>query len=162
MRLPITIAAIVVASLSFNAPAFSAPPVQVVQTSPTTVSNLKQLRQNQRLWNRQNIKNYRYTLTNSCFCISEFRGPSIIEVRNGVTVSITNAETGQPVDSTLLRQYSTVPKLFTLIRNAINSGEPELSVTYDSQLGYPTQINIGNLAADAGVFTTISNFEVLR
>ena len=30
------------------------------------------------------------------------------------------------------------------------------------QLGYPTQINIGNLAADAGVFTTISNFEVLH
>jgi hypothetical protein len=161
MRLPITIGAILLASLSFNAPVFSASPVQVAQTLPTNKSNLKQLRINQRLWNRQNIKNYRYTVTNNCFCIPEFRGPSIVEVRNGVTVSITNAETGQPVNSDLFRPYSTVPRLFNLIRNAISSGEPELTVTYNPQLGYPTEINIGNLAADAGIFTTISNFEEL-
>lgn len=161
MRLPITIGAILVASLSLNTPVFSAPPDQVVQKSQTNKFSLKQLRLNQQLWNRQQIKNYRYTVTNNCFCVPEFRGPSIVEVRNGVTTSITNAETGQPVNSELLRPYSTIPRLFNLIRNAISTREPELTVTYNPQIGYPTQINIGNLAADAGIVTTISNFEEL-
>ncbi|MBE9007286.1 hypothetical protein IQ259_19995 [Fortiea sp. LEGE XX443] len=161
MRLPITIGAILLASLSLNAPVLSAPPVQIVQKSPSNNFNLKQLRINQRLWNSQQIKNYRYTVTNSCFCIPELRGPAIVEVRNGNTTSIRNAKTGEPVNSELLRPYSTIPRLFNLIRNAISSREPELTVTYNPQLGYPTQINIGNLAADAGIFTTISNFEEL-
>jgi hypothetical protein len=114
------------------------------------------------LWNQKKINNYRYKLSNNCFCLPDFRGPVIIEVRNGITKSITNAQTGKRVDPKLLQQYSTIPKLFTLIRNTINSRESELTVVYNPQLGYPTQINIGNLAADAGVFTTISNFEVLH
>ncbi|MEH2241550.1 DUF6174 domain-containing protein [Nostoc sp.] len=161
MRLPIAIGAILVVSVSLNAPVMSVPPTHGVQTEIAS-SNLTQIQINHRLWNRQKINNYRYKLSNSCFCIPEFRGPLIIEVRNGITSSIMNAETGKPINSQLLRQYSTIPKLFNLIRNTIKRGEPELTVVYNPQLGYPTQINIGNLAADAGVFTTISNFEELH
>ncbi|MCC5615214.1 DUF6174 domain-containing protein [Nostoc sp. CHAB 5836] len=164
MRLPIAIGAILVASVSFNAPVMSATPTQGVQTEIAT-SKLRQLTINRQLWNRQKINNYRYQLSNDCFCISEFRGPLIIEVRNGRTTSITNANTGKPLNSELLRelrQYSTIPKLFNLIQNAINRGESELTVGYNPRLGYPTQINIGNLAADAGIFTRISNFEILQ
>lgn len=162
MRLPIIIAAILVASSSWNAPVFSASPVQVVQKSPTNNSNFRQLKINQRLWNRQKITNYRYTLTNQCFCVPEVRGPLNIEVRNGVTTSITLAQTGQPVNPELVSSYTTIPKLFNLISTTLNSGESQLSVTYNRKLGYPTQINIGNLAADAGIYTTITNFQVLR
>ena len=161
MRLPIAIGAILVASLSLNAPVMSVPPTHGAKAEINN-SNLTQLRINRQLWNQKKINNYRYKLSNNCFCIPDFRGPVIIEVRNGITKSITNAQTGKRVDPKLLQQYSTIPKLFTLIRNTINSGESELTVVYNPQLGYPTQINIGNLAADAGVFTTISNFEVLR
>lgn len=161
MRLPIAIGAILVASVSFNAPVMSVPPTHGVQTEIAS-SNLRQLRINRRLWNQRKIDNYRYKLSNSCFCIPEFRGPLIIEVRNGRTTSITDANTGKPVNSESLRQYSTIPKLFNLIQNAINRGKSELTVVYNPRLGYPTQINIGNLAADAGVFTTISNFEELH
>ena len=161
MRLPIAIGAILVASVSFNAPVMSVPPTHGVQTEIAS-SNLRQLRINRRLWNQRKIDNYRYKLSNSCFCIPEFRGPLIIEVRNGRTTSITDANTGKPVNSESLRQYSTIPKLFNLIQNAINHGKSELTVVYNPRLGYPTQINIGNLAADAGVFTTISNFEELH
>ncbi|MEH2327193.1 MAG: DUF6174 domain-containing protein [Nostoc sp.] len=161
MRLPITIGAILVASFSFNVPVMSLTPTQGVKTEINN-SNLTRLRINRQLWNRQKINNYRYKLSNDCFCIPDFRGPIIIEVRNGITKSITNAQTGKPVNSELLQQYSTIPKLFNLIRNTINSGESQLTVVYNPKLGYPTQINIGNLAADAGVFTTISNFEVLH
>ncbi|RCJ25814.1 hypothetical protein A6S26_15135 [Nostoc sp. ATCC 43529] len=161
MRLPITIAAILVSCLSLNAPALSIPPAQVVQSPKFNNLSLKQLRIYQLLWNGRKIYNYRYTLTNNCFCVPEVRGPLNIEVRNGITTSITNAQTGEPVNSELLTSYSTIPKLFNLIRDAINRGESELSVTYKPQQSYPTQINIGNLAADAGVFTTISNFQEL-
>ncbi|MCC5643668.1 DUF6174 domain-containing protein [Nostoc sp. CHAB 5824] len=161
MRLPIAIGTILVASLSLNAPVLSVPPTHGAKAEITS-SNLTQLRINRRLWNKQKISNYNYTLSNNCFCIPDFRGPLNIEVRNGITKSITNAQTGKPVDSELLRQYSTVPKLFNLIRNTINSGQSELTVVYNPKLGYPTQINIGNLAADAGIFTTISNFKVLH
>lgn len=161
MRLPIAIGLILVASLGLSTPVMSVPATQVAQTSQTASSNLKQLRINQQLWRRQRIVNYRYTLTNDCFCLAEFRGPVIIEVRRGITTSITNAETGLPVDPEVFEEYSTIRKLFNLIRDAIISGESELTVAYDPQLGYPTKINIGSLAADAGIFTTISNFEQL-
>ncbi len=161
MRLPISIAVILVSSLSLNAPVLSMPPVQVAQSPKSNNLSLKQLRIYQLLWNGRKIDNYRYTLTNNCFCIPEVRGPLNIEVRNGITTSITNAQTGEPVNTELLTSYSTIPKLFNLIRDAINRGESQLSVTYKPQKGYPTQINIGNLAADAGVFTTISNFQEL-
>lgn len=161
MRLPIAIGAILLASVSLNAPVMSVPPTHGVQTEIAS-SNLRLLRTNRRLWNQQKIDNYRYKLSNSCFCIPEFRGPLIIEVRNGRTTSITDANTGKPVNSESLRQYSTIPKLFNLIENVIKGGKSELTVVYNPKLGYPTQINIGNLAADAGVFTTISNFEELH
>ncbi|MCC5657097.1 DUF6174 domain-containing protein [Nostoc sp. XA010] len=164
MRLPIAISAILVASLSLNAPVMSVPPTHGAKAEITN-SNLTQLRINRQLWNQKKINNYRYKLSNNCFCLPDFRGPVIIEVRNGITKSITNAQTGKRVNPQVLQQlqqYSTVPKLFNLILNTINSGESELTVVYNPQLGYPTQINIGNLAADAGVFTTISNFEVLH
>ena len=161
MRLPIAIGAILVASLSLNAPVMSVPPTHGVKTEISN-SNLTRLKINRQLWNRQKITNYRYKLSNNCFCVPDFRGPLIIEVRNGITKSITNAQTGKRVNSEALQQYSTIPKLFNLIQKTINGGESELTVVYNPQLGYPTQINIGNLAADAGVFTTISNFEVLH
>ena len=161
MRLPIAIGAILVASLSLTAPVMSVPPTHGVKTEISN-SNLTRLKINRQLWNRQKITNYRYKLSNNCFCVPDFRGPLIIEVRNGITKSITNAQTGKRVNSEALQQYSTIPKLFNLIRKTINGGESELTVVYDPKLSYPTQINIGNLAADAGVFTTISNFEVLH
>lgn len=172
MRLPIVISAGLLMLLGLNTPVISKSPIQVAQSSEITNSNskqltsnsqLKQLRMNRRLWRQQKINNYRYTLSNDCFCITEARGPVVIEVRNGRTTSITSVQTGQPVTNPeLFRTYNTVPKLFNLIRNTISSGQSELAVEYDRQLGYPTQINIGNLAADAGIFTTIENLQEIR
>jgi Family of unknown function (DUF6174) len=135
---------------------------QLISQSPSnapqklTTSNSKQLRINQRLWNQQKISNYRYTLSRDCFCTPEARGPVVIEVRNGKTTSITNASTGKPVNRELFKEYDTVPKLFKSIKSAIARKEPELSVEYNPK-GYPTQIKIGSLAADAGVVLTIQN-----
>jgi Family of unknown function (DUF6174) len=172
MRLPIVISVGLLMFLGLNTPVMPKSPIQVAQSSEVTNSSskqltnnsqLKQLRINRRLWRQQKINNYRYTLSNSCFCIPEARGPVVIEVRNGRTTSITSVQTGQPVaNPEFFRTYNTVPKLFNLIRNTISSGQSELSVEYNPKLGYPTQINIGNLAADAGIFTTIENLQEIR
>jgi Family of unknown function (DUF6174) len=122
-------------------------------------SNLKQLKINRRLWNQQKISNYRYTLGRDCFCAPEARGPVVIQVRNGKTISITNAANGKPVNPELFKEYNTIPKLFNSVKDAIDRKEPELTVQYNQKLGYPTQIKIGSLAADAGVVLTIENLQ---
>jgi hypothetical protein len=116
------------------------------------------------LWNKKNISNYRYTLSNSCFCIPEARGPVVIEVRNGQTTSITLIATSQPVDPQLFQQYNTIPKLFNVIQDAINRRASSLNVRYDPRFGYPTQIDIdyNTQLADEEVYLSIENFEEIR
>jgi hypothetical protein len=159
-------ALVVALFLSWNPPVvadnLTGSPLQLVQIVGYSNSEnsvpLGELKKNQKLWERQGIFNYRYTLSNDCFCISEFRGPVIIEVRDGSTTNIVSADTAMPVNSELFQKYDTVPKLFDLIKDAIANGE-DLSVEYDHVLGYPTQINIGNLAADAGIITTVKDLQ---
>jgi hypothetical protein len=121
----------------------------------------QQLKINRDLWNQQNLSNYRYTLTNSCFCISEARGPVVIEVRNGKMTSITNAATNQPANPELFQKYDTIPKLFDLIGDAIAKEVDSLTVEYNPTLGYPTQINIdfSSQIADEELFLTIENLQ---
>ncbi|MFM6005088.1 MAG: DUF6174 domain-containing protein, partial [Sphaerospermopsis kisseleviana] len=88
MRLPISIGTGILILLSFSLPNFAEAPAHLAQARP--VKNTVQLKMNQKLWNKQNITNYRYTLTRSCFCTPEARGPVLIEVRNGVPTRITS------------------------------------------------------------------------
>ncbi|BCL35955.1 hypothetical protein NSMS1_24020 [Nostoc sp. MS1] len=138
----------------------------VAKPQLVALSNLstRQLYFNRNLWNKQNISNYRYTLSNSCFCIPEARGPVIIEVRNGQTTSITSVATGQPVNSEYFQNYNTIPKLFNLIQDAIARQASSLTVNYDTRRGYPTQINIDYSAqiADEELFLKIENFQVIQ
>jgi Family of unknown function (DUF6174) len=165
MRLPLIFGMGLVLSLSLNLPVVSQPTtVQIAQAPSNNNLNARRLRVNRELWNRQNISNYRYTLSNSCFCIPDARGPVIIEVRNGQTVSITSVATGQPADPQFFQQYNTIPKLFNVIRDAIQRQADNLDVTYNHKLGYPTQINIDyeTQIADEELFLTIENFQVLK
>jgi hypothetical protein len=162
MRLPLALAAALLVSVGLTAPALSRPPIRPISTRPAN-SNLQRLRVNERLWNSQNITSYRYTLTRSCFCAPDARGPVVVEVRNGETVSVTSVATGQPVDPELFKQYDTVPELFNVIKDAINRKASSLTVEY-SKLGYPTQINIDYSAqiADEELYLTVENFQVLQ
>lgn len=160
-RLPIIIGAGLVISLSLHAPVISKSPIQVAQSSARGQSDLQQLTANQRLWRKQNISSYRYTLSNGCFCTEEARGPVIIEVRNGRTTSVTLVATGQPVDPELFQRYDTVPRLFDLIKDAIKRKAYNLDVKYNSTLGYPTQINIdyNSQIADEEQYITVKDLQ---
>ncbi|MBD2692239.1 DUF6174 domain-containing protein [Anabaena catenula] len=163
MRLPIAIGAGLLISFGSYLPLISQPPIQVAKAQSSN-SNVKKLRINKKLWNRQNVSKYSYQLTRSCFCTKEARGPVIIEVNNGMTTSVISVETGNPVDPELFKQYDTIPKLFSVVKDAIARKADSLTVKYNPKLGYPTQINIDYSAqmADEELYLTVENFKVLQ
>ncbi len=170
MRLPIITAGLIVL-FGFSTPVMSQlpiEPIEPIQPSTTNKKELwnarKQLRRNFRLWRRQGISNYRYTFSNGCFCIPEARGPVVIEVRDGVTTSITDAKTGEPVSNEeFFQSFNTIPKLFLTIRDAIARRADRIDVEYDRTLGFPTNIAIdfSFQIADEELFITVENLEVL-
>ena len=165
MRLSIVISAGLLILLGLNVPVMSQAPIEIAQSPVRNNLNQRKLQFNRNLWNKQNILNYRYTFSNSCFCIPEARGPVVIEVRNGKTTSITSVETGQPVTNPeYFQNYNTIPKLFNVIQDAIARQTYSLDVNYAAKDGYPTQINIDYNAqiADEELFLTIENFQVIR
>lgn len=161
LRWGVVIGAGLLIPLNLNTPATSYTTVETAQKKPA-IANLRKLRINRQLWSEQNILNYRYTLTNGCFCIPEARGPVVITVQNGIATSITTP-TGEPVNPEFFERYKTIPKLFDVIADAIARKAFDLDVQYDSQLGYPTQININydSQIADEELYLTIENFQVL-
>jgi hypothetical protein len=164
MRLPIAIAASLLFSLGLSVPVMSQVPLQVKQAGQNTAQNTRELNRNRQLWNSKNILNYRYTYSNGCFCIPEARGPVVIEVRNGVTTSITSVATGQPVSNPeFFERYNTIPKLFDVVGEAIAQKADRIDARYDGQFGYPIQINIDYSfqQADEEVFISIENFQVI-
>ncbi|WP_445634235.1 Beta-lactamase-inhibitor-like PepSY-like domain-containing protein [Nostoc sp. DSM 114161] len=165
MRLSIIISVGLLLLTGLNLPVMSQPPIEVAQLAANNNLAQRRLKFNRNLWNKQNISNYRYTLSNSCFCIPEARGPVIIEVRNGETTLITSVATGQPVENReLFQNYNTIPKLFNLIQDAIARKASNLDVNYSPKLGYPTQINIdyNSQIADEEIYLTIENLEQIK
>ena len=168
MRLPIIISAGLLLSFGLNLPVMSNSPIEIVQSPANNNLNLrrlqKQLEFNRRFWNKQNISNYDYTLSNSCFCIGDARGPVVIKVRNAQTTSITSVATGKPVNREFFQNYNTIPKLFDVIQDAINRKAFSLNVPYNARFGYPTQIDIdyNSQIADEEIFLTIENFKVIK
>ncbi|MFN6540280.1 MAG: DUF6174 domain-containing protein [Nostoc sp. EkiNYC01] len=165
MRLSIIITVGLLLFPGLNLPVMSQPPIEIAQSKVSNNLDQRQLTFNRRLWEKQNISNYRYTFSNGCFCIPDARGPVIIEVRNGKTTSIVSVETGQPVQNPeIFDKYNTIPKLFNVIQDAINRRAYSLNVSYSPRLGYPTQINVDYNAqiADEEIYLTIENFEQIK
>jgi hypothetical protein len=164
MRLPVVINIGLMLFLGLNTPVLSQSPIDRSQSSAVSNLNLRRFQFNRNLWNQRNISNYRYTLSNSCFCLPDARGPVVIEVRNGQTTSITSVATGQPVDPQFFQQYNTIPKLFDVIQDAIDRRAYSLNVRYNHRLGYPTQIDIdySSQLADEEVYLSIENFQIIQ
>jgi hypothetical protein len=127
---------------------------------------LKELHQYRRQWEAQKITDYRYTLQISCFCVPEIVQPLEIQVRNGVTTSLTKIASGAPVDTEYFDfdQIATMPKLFALIESAIANKAASISVTYDSVFGFPAHISIDHIkyAIDDEISYTVTDFTPLQ
>ncbi len=124
----------------------------------------QQLRTHRRLWDKQKITEYRYTLKVGCLCPPEVVAPVIAHVRDGQLVSLTYKESGTAVASTFLANYDTMDELFRVIESAIDNRADVIKVAYDPELGCPKTIGIDydKRAVDDETSWTISDVEVLQ
>jgi hypothetical protein len=113
------------------------------QAKKTLEAHRLELNKNISRWNGKKISNiYQFTLTRTCFCTPETTQPVRIFVSNGKLISLVAASNGSPVKPESFKNYTTVPKLFAVIDNAIQKKAANISVKYHPKFGYPTEINI--------------------
>ena len=111
-----------------------------------------------RQWESQRITDYRVQSRLVCFCIREATEPVSLQVRNRRLVSVTRVSDGVAVPpSEWALRYFTIDEIFDLIADARARGAHEVRVTYDPQLGYPTQVF---LDMNAGVADDERHFEI--
>jgi hypothetical protein len=115
----------------------------------------------ERLWSEAGLEDYRFRFHQQCFCVREQVEPVVVEVRGGRIVRVASQATGEEVPADPNLRWPTIPDLFDLVAQAEIDQPEALIVHYDARLGYPIHLEIGSLAADAGVVYTASNFEPL-
>lgn len=129
----------------------------------TACTSNTELEQQQALWNSQRPAHYRYVVQILCFCSPEITQPVRIEVKNGQTVSVVDATTGQPNTNTRFAPLNTLDKMFGVIQEAIARPVDKLEAKYDGTYGFPTLIRLDPIlnAVDDEIQYSIRDFEVL-
>ena len=134
-------------------------------TVSCTISVTQELTTSEKLWKDQRVMDYDFTLERQAFAPEDWRGPVNIQVRHGAAVSVTYVSTGAAVSEGKFDNADTIDKLFTMLKNAYaGKGEFEqkadtISVTYDAQMGYPTNlyIDVSQIVADDEQGYTVTN-----
>jgi hypothetical protein len=95
------------------------------------------------MWETAGITDYRIRFQRLCLnCSVDLLVPVHITVRDGVIESVTDVDTGQPVDPDNFGFYQTIDEMFDTIQFAIDENAAEIDVTYDEVLGFPSDANI--------------------
>ena len=102
----------------------------------------RELQVNRELWDSHNILAYKYDFQRICFCPQEITAPVIIQVQNKHIVAVSEVATDEPVDAARWEYYLTVVELFDEIDAAIDREAYEIVVDYDSELGYPSSVEL--------------------
>lgn len=132
-------------------------------------SDLQMLEQQREQWRAANVEHYVYQLRIDCFCPFN-HVPVTIEVRNGVTVAVKDATTGEPVTQNFFNPYSTIDRLFDEIQREATASDDRsgnnrvISSQFDPTYGFPTRFEIryNNPSSDADITYSIESFRVLE
>jgi hypothetical protein len=93
-------------------------------------------------WEEVGLVAYTYIYQRSCECLPEDTAPKVVEVVDGVVISVD----GQPVHAVERSgnddNIPTIEGLFKKIQGAIGSDAFRVDVQYDGELGYPLSIYI--------------------
>jgi hypothetical protein len=111
-------------------------------------------------WEARGLRDYRYDFDRHCFCVIEAVQPVTIEVRDGAVARVVSRNTGEEVERSEAIPWYTIDELIRQVEEAEARGE-EVQVARHPD-GYPTEIEIGSLAADAGVRYEVANLTPLR
>ena len=88
-------------------------------------------------WADAALDGYTMTITRSCFCPPEYRGPYTVAVDGGEVSSVLYG--GQPAEA---GEPPTVDALFALLETAYAEGAARVDVDYHDELGYPVELYI--------------------
>jgi hypothetical protein len=122
---------------------------------------LQEVRSARAAWAAQGLRSYRFDFDRQCFCVREAVEPVTIEVRDGAVHEVRSRTTGAVMPVSDAVPWYTIGQLFGQIEEAQAAGTQPVRVEYH-QRGYPTEIEIGSLAADAGVHYRVGNVEALQ
>lgn len=120
----------------------------LVLISSCDSSATSELDSNKELWQSQNLTDYDFTLERQCFCPEDWRGPVVIQVRNGKAVAITYVSTGEIAGAEKFEDVDTIEELFDVIRdayegkNTFDEKAETVNVSYHPEMGYPLTIFI--------------------
>lgn len=122
----------------------------------------ERLRQAQARWVAQGIDDYTFETRTLCFCGPEVYEWAIVEVRNDRVVSATTLD-GLPLNEYGLGARKTVNQLFETAWTARGEWIADVDFSFDSQLGYPTEIDLiaKKNVADGGATYEARNLEPL-
>jgi hypothetical protein len=103
-------------------------------------------------WRTVGPRSYGYELHRGCFCSTDYITPAWVEVRDDRVVRANALDTGRALRLDL---FEPIDSLFvSAIRTAESGGH--VAASYHPRLGYPTSLEIGTLANDAGVLHVVS------
>ena len=101
-----------------------------------------ELDRNRALWEASRAGDYSFVLTPICFCPQDLLDPVRISVLGGVVASVAYAESGKAPDHDGYGRYVTIDDLFDTIQEAIDRKAAQVAVTYDPEIGYPTDTKL--------------------
>jgi hypothetical protein len=111
---------------------------------------LAEVRSARATWAAQELRSYRFDFERQCFCVREAVEPVTVEVREGAVHEVRARATGEVMPGGDAVPWYTIEQLFDQIEEAQAAGTQPVRVEYHRR-GHPTEIEIGSLAADAGV-----------
>jgi len=119
------------------------------------------------LWTSKSIKNYRMKFKWSCFCTSCYVAQKAIVVTNDTISNVTCTNTtfcSGCTDGLQVSYYKTITGLFEMIASAFQQGYAQISVVYNSRLGYPTSgyLDKSLMIADEEISWSIDCLTVLN
>ncbi len=93
---------------------------------------------NRQLWVSKAINGYHFEHRWIYFCIQDVVAPVDVTVDGSEIVEVRYLDDEPHRRATDAAQYYTIPGLFNLIQDAIDTGAYSLEAQYDAEFGYPT------------------------
>ena len=97
-------------------------------------------------WRAADIDDYEFQFKMNCFCMWPSTEPVVIGVADSRIVAVTRVRDGEVLPAESFAPYRTVEGLFDLVQKIIGNLPADLSVTYDSEFGFPVEIAVDRRA----------------
>ena len=127
-----------------------------------------ELESNRQTWQDSGVTHYRFSLNVGCFCAFRNQMPITVEVQNEEIISMTYPDGTLIVETDpnygIFSQHATIERLFSELEAGQSGDADEVTVTYDSTRGFPSEIYFDYIkeAADDELSLSVSNFEALK